>query len=519
MSSFKSLSFQRPASLVSGLVFAAGLMAADAHALVLDWSGQFWAENLSFSNYSLGGDSNQVPDAARMTAGVPRGAYIPGGGSTTATWQSLFLRLRPKAIVNDNVTIKSELWAGNPTFGMFGDAAGQSSDLRFFNSTGSRGSVFSAQRLWAEVMTDVGTLQVGRMPLQWGLGIVWNSGDSLFSRYVSTGDAVRLVSKFGAFTFIPSFIKYSQGNSVGGVCEFTAGNCGTLLGTGSVVDYSLILKYENPDDDVEGGLNFIRRLVGASQDASSGTTGLVSTTAAGGSFNQFSLYGKKKFRKFSAGVEVPLTSGEVAGLTYSTFAVASEAGWAPTENLNFSLKAGIAPGQPNDNNSRDSARAFFFHPNYKLGLVMFGTQLAALSRLATLNDPSATAANLASPFDNPIVNANYLNFGGSYSTDRWTFGGSLTFASARETAKSSSTHFYNTVSRQFEAFGAAPFDQASFLGWEMDYGIGLKWDDHFTFQLDFGWFFPGDYFKFSNTATENAISSVFASAIRVGVNF
>ena len=53
--------------------------------------------------------------------GLPTGYYIPGGGSNNATFETLFLRLQPKVIVNDNVVIKTEFWAGSPTFGLFGN--------------------------------------------------------------------------------------------------------------------------------------------------------------------------------------------------------------------------------------------------------------------------------------------------------------------------------------------------------------------------------------------------------------
>src|SRR5690606_7675673 len=111
----------------------------------------------------------------------------------------LFLRLRPSVIVNDNVTIKSEWWVGDPIFGIFGGSVPGLTSQRQFYSNQSAGSFVSAQRVWAELTTDVGTVQVGRAPLQWGLGLVWNAGDGIGDRYQSTGDLIRLVSRFGAF--------------------------------------------------------------------------------------------------------------------------------------------------------------------------------------------------------------------------------------------------------------------------------------------------------------------------------
>ena len=61
--------------------------------------------------------------------------------------------------------------------------------------------------------------------------------------------------------------------------------------------------------------------------------------------------------------------------------------------------------------------------------------------------------------------------------------------------------------------------QSSNLGLEWDAGAGFQWDDNFLFRLDLGLFFPGDFFKFSNTATENATQTVFASVARIGITF
>jgi hypothetical protein len=36
---------------------------------------------------------------------------------------------------------------------------------------------------------------------------------------------------------------------------------------------------------------------------------------------------------------------------------------------------------------------------------------------------------------------------------------------------------------------------------------------------DVGFFFPGQFYAFSNTATQNATDTVFAASARIGVNF
>ncbi len=50
------------------------------------------------------------------------------------------------------------------------------------------------KRVWAEYMTPVGQLRFGRMPSQWGLGILANAGDGPDDDYQSTADRIMFVT-------------------------------------------------------------------------------------------------------------------------------------------------------------------------------------------------------------------------------------------------------------------------------------------------------------------------------------
>jgi uncharacterized protein (TIGR04551 family) len=52
----------------------------------------------------------------------------------------------------------------------------------------------NVNRVWAEYMTPVGQIRFGRMPDQWGLGMVHNAGDGIDSDYQSTIDRIMFVS-------------------------------------------------------------------------------------------------------------------------------------------------------------------------------------------------------------------------------------------------------------------------------------------------------------------------------------
>ena len=50
------------------------------------------------------------------------------------------------------------------------------------------------KRVWGEYMTPVGQLRFGRMPSQWGLGMVDNAGDGIDSDYQTTVDRIMFVT-------------------------------------------------------------------------------------------------------------------------------------------------------------------------------------------------------------------------------------------------------------------------------------------------------------------------------------
>jgi hypothetical protein len=508
------------------------LSSSSANALELDWSGQFRAEYNIIHNYTLdSSDAGNSFDAARAAAG---GYYIPSGGNNTSSFQTVFLRLQPKVIVNDNIFIKSEFWLGDPVYGIFGNAVPYSTDQRQFYSNQSRGSVITAQRFWGEFLSDVGTVQVGRAPLNWGLGIVWNSGDGLWDRYESTGDTIRLISKFGAFSFMPSFVMYSAGNNVGGASAFTPSTPPTAPGytisngDGGLREYTLALKYENLDDELEGGVNFIRRLGGAAQDPLGGYLGPQARPVSI-NFNIWDIYAKKRLGKFTLAAEAPITTGSLGtttgqSLDYSTFAIAGEVDWKMSDSWELLAKGGHAPGQPNSSGPiPDNFRAFFFNPAYRLGLIMFNYQLASFYGPNTQNNPNVGAQYLRSPYDNPIVNANYLLVNPMFHTDKWTFDLKFIYAAADKTAANGS-YFYNTLTRSVSP-KAAVEDQGSTIGFETDVGATFQWDEYFQFRLAAGFMVPGSFWKFSNAVDtsgnpiENNTSTVFATSAQVGVSF
>ncbi|MEK6579408.1 MAG: hypothetical protein AABZ55_09300, partial [Bdellovibrionota bacterium] len=264
----------------------------------------------------------------------------------------------------------------------------------------------------------------------------------------------------------------------------------------------------------------IRRLGGASQQVFQGpSTSSGNPTAVGMNYNTWDIFTRKKLGKLTLTAEVPIVTGNIGGLEYSSIAFAGEATYKMSDSWEMQARVGHAPGQTNSSGAiLDKYKAFYFHPNYRLGLIMFQYNLAGFSQTSTLNANGGTSpSTLVSPFDNPIANANYGSLYGAYHTDKWTLSGNLIYAQAPEAAVAGQ-FFYNHWDRKTHL---AATSQEHSLGLETDLGAAFQWDEYFQFRFDTGIFFPGSFYRFSNAlaGTQNANSPVIAAVFRVGVSF
>jgi uncharacterized protein (TIGR04551 family) len=150
----------------------------------------------------------------------------------TETSANMRLRLDPEIHISDNLRIVSEVFAlDNVVLGSTPDAYAMQASAAAaqgmiktttpaktsayqsagynpyapigFNSTtqgpptagvNSLQNSVNVERVWGEYMTPVGQLRFGRMPGQWGLGMMENSGDGIDSDYQTTLDRLMFIT-------------------------------------------------------------------------------------------------------------------------------------------------------------------------------------------------------------------------------------------------------------------------------------------------------------------------------------
>lgn len=512
------MNFKRTFSILA--VAVATLVSGSAWALTLDWSGHFRADHKMVHNYQV--DKSAPGYSVDTAAG---GEYIQGQGTKHTTFSSMYLRLKPTVLVNDNVIIRSEWHVGDPVAGFFGRNI-PSVDRNNPLSTQKDGMDITASRLWLDTHTDFGTLQVGRAPMHWGLGVVFNSADGIWDRWQSTSDTIRLVSKFGNLSLMPLYAKNAMGRNLAGSRNPISD--AVLSGSDDVTDYGLGLRYNNPEEEIEAGILYYKRNANDVQNSYfyPGTAVQYTGGANGMNLKLLDLYARKKWKRLEMKAEVPLFTGEVGDMngvnkrnSYRATSVALE-GSLQFDTWKHTLKAGTAPGQGAApvGSRGETFNAFSFHRAYKLGMILFNYNLGYFGAVNPDSIPGNATATSVNPYDAAISNARYVMFASEKKWEQWSLGGALVFAQANTSAESGKDHYLH--SRRRWAGTAAVKDQEKSLGWEADFGTKYNWDDQIAFGADLGLLFPGKYFAFINRANLDAETNmVTAFQLTVGTKF
>jgi len=457
-----------------------GFFGAEAQALDLDWQGQFRVEANSIYGYS---------SSPAVTTPAISGYSIPANGDSPASFQNLFLSLKPRVLVNDNVTIYSDLWVNTPSAGFFGSNSPVAGSFHYSSTEAGNGAL-SARTLYAEVATDFGIFKAGRIPLNYGLGLVWNSGASRRSRMPSNGDALSLNAKFGAFKFTPYFVKYGQ--------DFSSSGSSQQSGRS---DYALNLSYTNDDEQLDLGLLFLRRIAGPNSGVLSPFSVTGSAVTSGYVYNIWDLYAKKRSGIVTVSGEIPISSGLVASVPYNSIAGALKAEAAVSDHFKLKADFGTAAGQGSD---KSKLTSFAFHPDYRPGLLMFNYNLFNL------------ATNNGNAYYNPVTNTRYFSLGGEFTSGKFTHE-ILGLLAIADQVSDGVNPYFNTWQGYYTA--AASDVQSKGMGFEMDYNLGYDWDEATRFGVDLGLYFPGAYYNLGAAGTPNTTKAVFGTNLSMNIKF
>ncbi len=485
------------------------LLSPSVHGATLDWEGYFRADFNYLNNYS-NTDSAPNTNNEDNTDTTDPGESVANEGSSSTSFFTLFAKLKPSLLINDNIIFRSEWNLGDPLLSFWGDNTGNRVwESRNPNTTLKGSLPLRAARLWLDFHTNFGLVQVGRAPMDWGLGIVFHSGDRPMDRFQSTSDTIRFISKFGYLAIMPFYSKVGLRTNIDG----------SRIGNGSddVTDYGIALKFHNPEEELEAGILFSNRRGDSSQTtfahpdnstpSNSETETLPSSEAL--SLTLFDLYLKKTWHRITVQAELPIYFGKIpwgtdAGFSTNEYSATGFAGEVSfnLEEWKHTVRLGMAPGSASDNYT-----ALYFHPNYKLGQILFRYNFGGFG------DSSSYG-----PYDTSIVNAQYIMVATENKGDQWSWNGGIIWAQAAQAAESGK-RFFNHRTQTLSSNNAAG-DQSSALGLEFALGGNYAWDENINIRTDAGLFFPGSFFDFAGSAVgENATGTMFALSLSLHTFF
>jgi len=186
----------------------------------LQLEGYFRVRGQLFDNLALGGRRDA---SGRYLFPVPFDQPNGGSGSSTLTSANMRLRLEPTMNVSEHVRVRAQIDVldnhvlGSSTSALYDDPGSPYPSSGFFGSSrvvlsGSSNQLnqpyISPKRVWGEVQTPVGLLSFGRMPSEWGLGILANAGAGLDEDFGDTVDRIQFAlppvsTPIGRLVFVP----------------------------------------------------------------------------------------------------------------------------------------------------------------------------------------------------------------------------------------------------------------------------------------------------------------------------
>ena len=182
-------------------------------------------------------------------------------------------------------------------------------------------------------------------------------------------------------------------------------------------------------------------------------------------------------------------------------AIVVETNLKVSESWSFGVDGGSVNG---DDGSASSFDAMYLNPNYQVANLLFRYNLRGIADNSNYN-----------VYDSYINNATYVRFRAQYTTEKWRWDLAAIWAKADQVAQAGRTSFNHLRNETF----TANFDQKDDLGTEFDSGFEYKWNSEITIGGRFGYLLTGDYFGYTNTATENEVDNSYILQLQAAISF
>ncbi len=456
-------------------------LSIEAYSRPIDWNGVLLMDTTRINNYRM---SKTNAGDTGSDANLVYGQEIPNGNGNekNASFQSYILKLDPSIIINDSVSFKGSISTGYGNGGYLGDSPSRKkndnadfANALYYHNFSNGGSNLNLTQFYTELFSDTATYVIGRQPVDWGMGAIFNKGRDHADRHVSIRDGVTAKLKLGNFMIAPHWAKINSANQ--------------LNSTTDVRDIGVALLYDNFERDIIFGVYYGKRKSASYVRASDQSSASNSGNALGGAeVKLIDIYLKKSFGKFEFQVEAPIMSGELGGVynndvttKYKTSAILFESKYNFNDDWQVGLNLGTVPG---DDGQQTQFKALYLNPNYQIANLMFRYNLYAISDSENDN-----------VYDSYIVNTNYLKLYLNYRINAWKWNMAFIYAKAKEVAQTNKGSFNHQTNTFIETPKSTQKDD---YGYEVDCGFNYAWNSNVDIRGTFGYHFVGDYYKYTN---------------------
>ncbi|MBK7960273.1 MAG: hypothetical protein IPK04_03030 [Bdellovibrionales bacterium] len=415
-----------------------------------------------------------------------------------------YLYLQPQIIATDGVTINSRLdvlsnqssaYRGSQLGQLWGGTVSDLPDTSANNTTRENmgATNVSVSQLYLHVSQEYGSLVLGRMPYEFGLGMTHNAGKGAFDHWIDTHDLVGYKFVVGSLFFMPMLGKVYHADAGQGY---------------SNTEQLLQIQYDNADSGSLLGLLFERRNAG-NNAVSDGAGWLNSwqtyygdnTASIQGDFSfqrtsfilgrSWSTFGFKLEGGFSQGqTGVQMSTGNQ--LRLNGYGIASEIYYRPEQvKWSMNLRLGIATGD--DPGTLDNYEGYQFDRNYDVAFLLFNHRLGQRDFLGTAPFRPGGYSVSNSFDDESISNTVYVSPRiKTLWSDKVDLVNTLTYAQLLNKTRGS-------------------VDSDKSLGFEWDIEVVYRPRERIQWVNQFGYLFAGDAFKEGASNLSNGNSFGFST--------
>lgn len=428
------------------------------------WEGSYRVEGVYFDGLDLGNSSD-----------------------TDKNYINHHIFLRPELILIDGVSFVVGLDVLNGTgslppsqrFGQFfgGTLTTAASDfesdvaLPFLNRHIQRTREAQLTEAYLKYNHPGGELRIGRVPLDFGLGMTYSSGRNLFDHWYSNRDGLIYKLKLGPLSVSP--MAFRLGDSLG-------------LSGEDINEYGARIDFIRKDTGLQLSAMILLRHIptAANIDPS------LAANFGSAQPRMWNLFLKRSYKNFSYALEASIAEGTLGKTStgqevdHEGVGAVAELLWTP-KKWEFGGKVGYASG--NDPSDPNSFGGYGFHRNFNLGMMLFNHPMGDPSFDLFGTKPYGRQGSLSDAAFNPnsvadtdrISNAVFLNPRVKYKFDRiWSLEANFIGAWLAEDVVGSSGETVDDM-----------------IGTEINLTLEYKPIENINWKITLGYFQAGDAFK------------------------